>query len=149
MIQVETKKGEKNMTQTLKNKKGVTLVELLAVIVILGIIAAIAVPAIGGLIERQQERAAEASFTSVEQASRTYALSESPDVNFTMDDLVPDYLDKNPFDLTYGALTILLSEIEIDVTGNVVTFYVNNAAWVDGTELTIDGFDVGVGVNQP
>ena len=45
------------MTQVLKNRKGVTLVELLAVIVIMGIIAAIAVPAIGSLIENSKKNA--------------------------------------------------------------------------------------------
>ncbi len=37
----------KKIQALLKNQKGLTLVELLAVIVILGIIAAIAVPSIG------------------------------------------------------------------------------------------------------
>ena len=40
--------NEKILQKRLKNEKGLTLVELLAVIVILGIIAAIAVPSIGG-----------------------------------------------------------------------------------------------------
>ncbi|KRE93172.1 hypothetical protein ASG89_06615 [Paenibacillus sp. Soil766] len=38
----------------LKNQKGLTLVELLAVIVILGVVAAIAVPAIGGIINNSK-----------------------------------------------------------------------------------------------
>jgi len=38
------------MFKTLKNKKGLTLIELIAVLVILGIIAAIAIPTIGNTI---------------------------------------------------------------------------------------------------
>lgn len=54
-------KGGFNMFSTLKkrikNEKGLSLVELLAVIVILGIIAAIAVPAIGNIINNQRDKA--------------------------------------------------------------------------------------------
>jgi len=64
------------MTQVLKNKKGVTLVELLAVIVIMGIIAAIAVPAIGGLIENSRVKAAEAVLVSIEEAARLAVIAD-------------------------------------------------------------------------
>ncbi len=43
----------KRLKKLLKNQKGFTLVELLAVIVILGIIAAIAIPSIGNIIDKQ------------------------------------------------------------------------------------------------
>jgi type IV pilus assembly protein PilA len=39
------------LKRIIKNERGLTLIELLAVVVILGIISAIAVPSIGGLIE--------------------------------------------------------------------------------------------------
>ncbi|RNA67742.1 type II secretion system protein [Alteribacter keqinensis] len=44
----------------LMNQKGLTLVELLAVIVVLGIISAIAVPAIVGVIEKTEKDVCEA-----------------------------------------------------------------------------------------
>lgn len=47
----------KKLQALLKNQKGFTLVELLAVIVILGIIGAIAVPSIAGIIDNSKKDA--------------------------------------------------------------------------------------------
>ena len=51
---------KKFLQKRLKNEKGLTLVELLAVVVILGIIAAIAVPSIGNIIENSKYNAVKA-----------------------------------------------------------------------------------------
>lgn len=53
-----------------KNQKGFTLVELLAVIVILGIILAIAIPAIGNMIEKSEDDAHKANVELFENAAR-------------------------------------------------------------------------------
>jgi type IV pilus assembly protein PilA len=47
----------KKLGSKLKEQKGFTLIELLAVIVILGIIAAIAIPAIGNVINKSEKKA--------------------------------------------------------------------------------------------
>lgn len=61
------------IAKKLKGKKGLTLIELLAVLVIVGIIAAIAVPAIGGTISRSRDRADAASQVVIRDAAMRYA----------------------------------------------------------------------------
>jgi len=63
---------KKFLQKQLKNEKGLTLVELLAVIVILGIIAAIAIPSIGGIIENSRIKAAKADALNAISAANLY-----------------------------------------------------------------------------
>ncbi|MFB1051779.1 prepilin-type N-terminal cleavage/methylation domain-containing protein [Paraliobacillus sp. JSM ZJ581] len=58
------------LKKVLRSEKGFTLVELLAVIVILAIIVAIAVPAIGNVIESAETNASEAEIELVLDAAR-------------------------------------------------------------------------------
>ncbi|WP_226583397.1 prepilin-type N-terminal cleavage/methylation domain-containing protein [Halobacillus litoralis] len=95
----------KKLRELLKNEKGFTLVELLAVIVILGIIAAIAVPAIGGIIGDTKEDAHNANALSLLESARlAYASGEdvatitgSDGSGYTAEKLVnKGYLDVAP-----------------------------------------------------
>ncbi|MFL8937636.1 type IV pilin protein [Rossellomorea oryzaecorticis] len=61
----------------LKNDKGLTLVELLAVIVILGIIAAIAVPSIGGIINKSKDDAKVADALQIISAAKLAQAEDS------------------------------------------------------------------------
>ena len=56
----------------IKNNKGVTLVELLIVIVVMGIIAAFAIPAVGTIIENTNRDAVLADAIAVENAAKLY-----------------------------------------------------------------------------
>ncbi|EPD54281.1 prepilin-type N-terminal cleavage/methylation domain-containing protein [Paenisporosarcina sp. HGH0030] len=56
----------------LKEQKGLTLIELLAVIVILAIVAAIAIPAIGNVIENSRYGAIKSDATNIMAAADVY-----------------------------------------------------------------------------
>ncbi|WP_299738781.1 type II secretion system protein [Rossellomorea sp. y25] len=67
----------KKMRKMLKNERGLTLVELLAVIVILGIIAAIAVPSIGSIINKSKDDAVVAEAIQIISAAKLAHASDS------------------------------------------------------------------------
>ena len=67
------------MKQLRKNEKGLTLIELLAVIVILGIVAAIAIPAIGNIIDDSKDDVHNANALMILNAAR---LAEASGVEY-------------------------------------------------------------------
>ncbi|PLT32391.1 type II secretion system protein [Bacillus sp. V5-8f] len=68
----------KRFKEILKNQRGLTLVELLAVIVILGIIAAIAVPSIGKIIDNSKK---DAHIANAEQLVAAARLAQADQLN--------------------------------------------------------------------
>ncbi len=68
----------------IKNNKGVTLVELLIVIVVMGIIAAFSIPAVGNIIENATKDGVLNDAIQVENAAKLYC-SSTTDVGCTDD----------------------------------------------------------------
>ena len=68
------------LRKAMRKEDGFTLVELLAVIVILGIILAIAIPAIGNVIQNSRDKAAEQEKALVLDAARLYLVGEDKTV---------------------------------------------------------------------
>lgn len=87
-----------------KNQKGLTLVELLVVIVVLGIVSAIAVPSVGGILNNAKKDAHIANAQQMISSARLAITAEditfsSGSATINMDKLVTDgYLEAVPED---------------------------------------------------
>ncbi len=116
------KKGWLERMKAVKSEKGFTLVELLATIVILGIIAAIAVPSIGALIENTKTKAHNANVEQVEEAARLKVLTEgapASDTTYDVADLVSDYLNEVPTDPRANNGSYTTATVTITTDGSV------------------------------
>lgn len=84
------------LKKKLKDQRGLTLIELLAVIVILGIISAIAVPNIGKVIDNSKESAIRADAIQILNAAKLYAA----DNGVPVDDTTTANVDEGELDKT-------------------------------------------------
>lgn len=107
-----------------KDNKGFTLVELIVVLAILGIIAAIAVPKYLDIQENARIKADDATAKTIEKAAELYIAEKNADSTPTIDNLVTDgYLENSPMPQQKGAtgFTITLNDGIVNVEVNKPT----------------------------
>lgn len=124
----------------IKNEKGLTLVELLAVIVILGIIAAIAVPAIGNIIANSRAKAVISDAQNAISAANLYYTDNKEDVAvFSNDTSVAGSTDTTTGYLENAGTLDKLTVTKLD-----------NKLYITFTTDTINGkvFEVSSGTNS-
>ena len=116
----------------MKNNKGVTLVELLIVIVVMGIIAAFAVPSVQTIISNTRKSAVYADALAVEQAADLYCA---------------DVLCDSDESLTWGTLDEYLEGSYTDnyvLTDTTVIAELNAGSW----EITLEAQGTGTGADS-
>ncbi|RKP57211.1 type II secretion system protein [Cohnella endophytica] len=143
-----------------KEEKGFTLIELLAVIVILGVIAAIAIPLIGNIIKSSKDDSDIATARQIYDAARIYITSEENGVfkdakvyiatntgegtDKTINLQDKGYLDKN-ITLPSDKSTISGGTVKFNGTGNLLYVEITSAS---GT-IYYKGSEVLAGKGKP
>jgi general secretion pathway protein G/type IV pilus assembly protein PilA len=79
-----------------KDERGFTLIELIVVIAILGILAAIAVPRVTTSLSNAKTNADEANLKILQNAIERYYVEHDQTYPTSLNDLVPNYIDKVP-----------------------------------------------------
>lgn len=132
-----------------KEEKGFTLIELLAVIVILGVIAAIAIPLIGNVIDKSKKDSDVSTARQIYDAARLYVVSDkngefpkagdSDGGKITLDQLQKgNYLDLNlVLPSTKTALNATTTYLTFDAQGNLATVVLNTSATDGSTDTKV------------
>lgn len=128
------------------NKKGFTLVELLAVIVILGVLLMIAVPAIQNVIRSSRKKSFESAAQLVIENIEAVASAER-----VTGDILPCYvlIDKN-FELERGSLgTNPSGYVTVDAKGKGTIKYTDGTYRAEGTLNNITTSKSGNSIGAP
>jgi type II secretion system protein G len=99
------------MMRTLLNRRrerGFTLVEIMIVVLIIGILLAIAVPSFMNARERSRANACRANLRQIQAAKEQWAMANNRGPNATpeWDDLVPTFMQQQPSCPSGGTYTI-------------------------------------------
>ncbi|MFT8322223.1 MAG: type II secretion system protein [Bacillus sp. (in: firmicutes)] len=112
-------------TRLINNEKGLTLVELLAVIVILGIVAAIAVPSVLKVIHDMRDRAFIANAWNMKEATDFYIKQETTSGTGAKEKITYKELVDNGF---MGSFQDPDTDKELELSDNSYVIIQNNTA---------------------
>ncbi len=90
----------------MKNRKGFTLVEIMIVVAIIALLAAIAVPSFMKARENSQRASCINNLRLIDGAKDQYALDHNNTCPTALTDLVPDYIKTTPVCKANGNYTI-------------------------------------------
>ncbi|MEH7176385.1 type IV pilin protein [Neobacillus vireti] len=120
----------KSLKLKAKEQKGFTLIELLAVIVILGILAAIAIPSISNIIQNSRVDAVKTDALAIMNAGKLYLTQNPEDDSIDYTDL-DDFVDNTSLDTSSILITVTSGVLSLDAIGTAgsVTYTISDATF--------------------
>ncbi|HPT90216.1 MAG TPA: prepilin-type N-terminal cleavage/methylation domain-containing protein [Acetivibrio sp.] len=133
------------MKKMLKNKKGFSLVELVIVIAIMGVLAAVAISMFTGMIQRSRKRADDVRAQQIQKAIVTYIAetgdSDLSELNLggnTLDDLLSKLQIKHTITLPNGTTEDFGPYLENIKNQKAATNYYPQQEDSDGWQIDVD-----------
>lgn len=117
----------KNILKNMKKKKGFTLVEVIIVLVIIAILAAVLIPSLAGYIDKANEKIAVTNARNFTMAAQT-VFSET-------------YAEKGTIDDSLISKAFELAELQ-EKTGETTNFYVNVFCQANGKITKVVFYDL-------
>ena len=135
----------KTKENKLKSRSGFTMIELLIVIVIIGIVAAMAVPRFQIAFERMNFQSSVRGLASSLRSARSMSISQKSQFGVYLDPsaltvtLFKDMVNTGGYDFVTGDSVMAVDTLPVqfqllltDVTGDVILFRPNGSAWFSG-----------------